>query len=97
MSLIKLVVALSFLGIGAIACLSKKDKEKIHPKPNIIIILADDLGPGDPEIYNPDSKIPTPHINALAERGIRFTDAHSPSAVCTPTRYGLSGVKQSSG
>lgn len=89
MSLIKLIVALSLFGIGTIACLSKKDKEETHPKPNIIIILADDLGPGDPEIYNPDSKIPTPHINALAERGIRFTDAHSPSAVCTPTRYGL--------
>lgn len=57
--------------------------------PNIIIILADDLGYGDPEVYNPESKVPTPHINKLAEEGMRFTDAHTPSSVCTPTRYGL--------
>ncbi|GAA3552805.1 arylsulfatase [Snuella lapsa] len=57
--------------------------------PNIVIILADDLGYGDPQIYNADSKIPTPNINRLAETGIRFTDAHTPSSVCTPTRYGL--------
>ena len=58
-------------------------------KPNIIIILADDMGYGDPEVYNDESKIPTPNINALAANGMRFTDAHSPSSVCTPTRYGI--------
>ncbi|MCK0157160.1 arylsulfatase [Cellulophaga sp. F20128] len=58
-------------------------------KPNIIIILADDLGYGDPEVYNTESKIPTPNINALAQSGIRFTNAHAPSSVCTPTRYGI--------
>ncbi len=58
-------------------------------RPNVVIILADDLGYGDPHIYNQESKIPTPHIDQLAQRGIRFTDAHTPSAVCTPTRYGL--------
>ena len=58
-------------------------------KPNIIFILADDLGIGDPQCYNPVSKIPTPHIDQLASEGIRFTDAHSPSSVCTPTRYGI--------
>jgi len=58
-------------------------------KPNIIIILADDLGYGDPEVYNDESKIPTPNINALAHNGLRFTNAHSPSSVCTPTRYGI--------
>ncbi len=57
--------------------------------PNIIIILADDLGYGDPQVYNSDSKIPTPNIDRLASEGMRFTDAHSPSSVCTPTRYGL--------
>ena len=57
--------------------------------PNIILILADDLGYGDPGAYNPESKIPTPHIDALAARGMRFTDAHTTSAVCTPTRYGI--------
>ena len=58
-------------------------------KPNIIIILADDLGYGDIEVYNSGSKIPTPNLNALASSGMRFTDAHSPSSVCTPTRYGI--------
>ena len=58
-------------------------------KPNIIIILADDMGYGDAACYNPGSKIPTPHLDRLARAGMRFTDAHSPSAVCTPTRYGL--------
>ncbi len=57
--------------------------------PNIVIILADDLGYGDLGCYNGESKIRTPHIDRLAEEGSRFTDAHSPSAVCTPTRYGL--------
>lgn len=57
--------------------------------PNIVIILADDMGYGDPQCYNPSSKVPTPHIDKLAAEGMRFTDAHSPSSVCTPTRYGL--------
>lgn len=57
--------------------------------PNIIFILADDLGYGDPHCYNPDSKIPTPNLDRLAAQGMRFTDAHSGSAVCTPTRYGV--------
>jgi arylsulfatase A-like enzyme len=58
-------------------------------KPNVVYILADDLGYGDPGCYNPQSKIPTPNIDRLAKQGVRFTDAHSPSAVCTPTRYAL--------
>jgi arylsulfatase A len=58
-------------------------------KPNILFILADDLGYGDVGCYNTNSKIPTPHLDRLATEGMRFTDAHSPSSVCTPTRYGL--------
>ena len=58
-------------------------------QPNIVVILADDLGYGDVQPLNPDSKIPTPNFNQLAKGGMTFTDAHSPSAVCTPTRYGL--------
>lgn len=58
-------------------------------KPNIVVILADDLGYGDLRSYNPQSKIPTPRLDQLAAEGLRFTDAHSPSAVCTPTRYAL--------
>lgn len=59
------------------------------PKPNIVYILADDLGYGDVSCYNATSKIPTPNFDRLAQEGVRFTDAHSPSAVCTPTRYAL--------
>ncbi len=58
-------------------------------RPNIVFILADDLGYGDPGCYNPASKIPTPNIDRLAAEGMRFTDSHSPTAVCTPTRYAL--------
>lgn len=58
-------------------------------KPNILLILADDLGYGDVQCYNPESKIPTPHCNRLAKEGMLFTDAHSPSTVCTPTRYSI--------
>ena len=57
--------------------------------PNIVIILADDMGFGDLACQNPDSKIPTPNLDRLAAEGVRFTDAHSPSSVCSPTRYGL--------
>jgi len=58
-------------------------------KPNIIFILADDLGYGDVRCYNAQSKIPTPNLDRLAAEGIRFTDAHAPDAVCTPSRYGV--------
>jgi arylsulfatase A-like enzyme len=57
--------------------------------PHILFILADDLGYGDVGCYNPTSKIPTPHLDQLAADGMRFTDAHSPSTVCTPTRYSV--------
>lgn len=80
-----------FLLAGSIlmaACSPSRDEPSTQ-KPNIVYILADDLGYGDPGCYNPQSKIPTPHMDQLAEEGMRFTDAHSPSAVCTPTRYGI--------
>ncbi len=57
--------------------------------PNILIILVDDLGYGDLRSYNPDSKIPTPHLDQLASEGMRFTDAHSAGSLCHPSRYGL--------
>lgn len=57
--------------------------------PNIIFILADDLGYGDIRAFNPEGKIATPHIDRLAANGVVFTDAHSSSAVSTPTRYGV--------
>lgn len=58
-------------------------------KPNIIFFLFDDLGWGQPPSYNPGSLLRTPNLDKLAEQGMRFTDAHSASAVCTPTRYGV--------
>lgn len=58
-------------------------------RPNIVLILADDVGYGDVRSYNDQSKVATPHLDRLASQGMRFTDAHSPSTVCTPTRYGL--------
>lgn len=58
-------------------------------RPNIVIILADDLGYGDVGAYHPASKIPTPHLDRLAREGTRFLDAHTPCGVCSPTRYGL--------
>ena len=58
-------------------------------RPNIVVILADDLGYGDVSCQNADDLVPTPHFDRLTSEGVRFSDAHSPSAVCTPTRYGL--------
>ncbi|MCG8582947.1 MAG: arylsulfatase [Bacteroidales bacterium] len=57
-------------------------------QPNIVYILADDLGYGDVSCLNPESKIPTPAIDKLAGEGISFSEAHTNSSVCTPTRYG---------
>ncbi|MBT5925878.1 MAG: arylsulfatase [Verrucomicrobia bacterium] len=71
-----------------IACILQGTIQADSP-PNLIFILADDMGYGDVRAYNPQSKIPTPHLDRLAGEGMRFTDAHTPSAVCTPTRYGF--------
>jgi arylsulfatase A-like enzyme len=57
--------------------------------PNVVYVLADDLGYGDLGCYNDESQIPTPNLDRLAAEGRRFTDAHAPSAVCTPTRYSV--------
>jgi arylsulfatase A-like enzyme len=60
------------------------------PRPNIVYVLCDDLGYGDVHALNPErSRIATPNIDRLAAHGIAFTDAHSGSSVCTPTRYGI--------
>lgn len=58
-------------------------------RPNILIIYADDLGFGDLACQNPNSKIPTPNLDALARQSMRFTDGHSSSGICTPSRYAL--------
>ena len=56
---------------------------------NVLILVADDMGVGDVRAHYPNNKIPTPHLDRLVAEGMSFTDAHSASAVCTPTRYGL--------
>jgi arylsulfatase A len=60
-----------------------------EPPPNIIYILADDMGRGDLSVYNPAAAWKTPHLDRLAQGGMLFTDAHSSSAVCTPSRYSI--------
>ncbi|MEM1449247.1 MAG: arylsulfatase [Planctomycetota bacterium] len=57
--------------------------------PNIVLVYADDMGWGDLGAQNPDSRIPTPHLDRLAAEGMRFTDAHSSSGICTPSRFAL--------
>jgi len=65
-------------------------ENKVAAKPNLVFVLADDLGFGDVHCLDPQySKIPTPYADRLAREGMRFMAAHSTSAVCTPSRYGL--------
>jgi len=78
---------------GLTGCSSDRDGQDYNRSsdklPHIVFILADDMGYGDIQAYNSRSQIPTPHLNRLSREGIRFTDAHSGSAVCSPTRYGI--------
>jgi len=77
-------------GIGALTLLSScGGNDKVQSNPNIVLILADDLGYGDLSCLNKDSKIKTPNIDRLAAAGVIFTDAHSSSGVSSPTRYGI--------
>ncbi len=80
---VKVSVILAVLSIG----LSALAQESKHP--NILIILADDLGYGDLLSYNPNSMVPTPNLDRLASEGIRLTRAYCPVAVCSPSRYAL--------
>ena len=73
----------------ALLCLLTASVVTAAEKPNFVFILCDDLGYGDVKCNNPEGKIATPYMDAIAARGMRFTDAHSSSAVCSPTRYGV--------
>lgn len=84
-----LTCALLLFGIWTLCSQVEGAAAEADSSPNIVIILADDMGIGDVGVYNEASKIRTPSLDALAASGMRFTDAHSPSGVCTPTRYGL--------
>lgn len=82
------LIPFSLLVLMALSCSEKK--EQLSTYPNIVLIYADDLGYGDVQLYNPvKGKIPTPHLDQLAGEGMHFTDAHSSSAVCSPSRYTL--------
>ena len=70
-------------------CSSTAERRGDAVLPDIVLVLADDLGYGDPRCFDPRSRIPTPHIDRLAREGMRFTDAHAPGAWCVPSRYGL--------
>jgi arylsulfatase A-like enzyme len=78
------------LAIGPLRAAESPAKALPSSRPNILIILADDLGYGDVQCYNPQrGRIPTPHMDRLAAEGMRFTDGHSSSGVCSPSRYAL--------
>lgn len=74
--------------VGLLAATAEITAQTSADRLNVIYILADDMGYGDLSSYNPRSGIPTPVLDSLAASGIMFTDAHSNSAVSTPTRYG---------
>ncbi len=83
------VLLVSVLLVAAFGCSGAKNKNKEVQKPNIIFVLADDLGYGDVACFNDSSKIKTPNLDKMAADGMRFTDMHTSSSVCTPTRYGI--------
>ncbi len=85
---LRLVLGLSFVVVLFVGS-SYPGTDHPAPLPNILFILADDLGYGDVGCYNSQSKVATPYLDQLASEGMRFTDAHSPATVCTPTRYSL--------
>ena len=84
-----LIIALVVLGLQFPTVVFAANSGEVKQRPNVVLVLADDLGFGDIEPNNSASRIPTPAFNRLAREGMRFTDAHAGSSVCTPTRYGL--------
>ena len=78
-----LAAGLAWLGLADVAVAAE------IARPNILFIYADDLGLGDVSCYNADAAWRTPHLDRLAAEGMTFTDAHSASALCTPSRYAL--------
>lgn len=86
----RLPIAILFAAI-ILACSASLAAQQL---PNIIIIYSDDLGYGDLSCYNPDAAYKTPRLDQMAKEGIRFVDAHSPSTICSPSRYGLYSGQQ---
>ncbi len=84
-----LTLALVLSPLAILQSAESSDSSRKPGLPNIVILYADDMGFGDLGVQNLSSKIPTPHLDGLAAQGTRFTDAHSSSGVCTPSRYAL--------
>jgi len=78
------LISIVFLTLCLVSC-----EQEVEKQPNIIYILADDLGYGDIAAFNKESGIKTPYLDQMANEGMKFTDAHTSSSVCTPTRYGI--------
>ena len=89
----KLMAISAMSGLALAGCFREGSQSKSSiasaSRPNIVIILADDFGMGDIQAHFPENKIPTPYLDRFSAESMRFTNAHSGSAVCTPTRYGL--------
>lgn len=85
----KIIIVLIIIQMGVFLICQSLHGENTSGKPNIIYILADDLGFGDIKCNNPESKIPTPQIDKLAAEGISFTNGHSPAQICAPSRYSI--------
>ncbi|MGB5271189.1 sulfatase family protein [Eudoraea sp.] len=83
---IKILLITPIVLLFFISCSTKEEESQ---EPNIIYVLADDMGYGDVSVYNENSKIQTPNIDKLASEGLKFTDAHTSASVCSPTRYGI--------
>ena len=84
MKIFKVIIPIALVSLALAGCVKKETAP-----PNIVIIYADDMGYGDLNCQNPESKIPTPNLDQLASEGMRFTDAHSSSGICSPSRFAL--------
>ncbi len=82
----KLLIFTLFITLFSLQSCKEPESQNL---PNVVFIMADDMGYGDLKCLNPESGVNTPNMDRIAEEGMIFTDAHSPSAVCTPTRYGV--------
>jgi len=83
------ILSLRWVLAGVATVLLQAAAASAVDKPNIVFVLFDDMGWGQPQCYRAESALRTPNLDRLAQQGMRFTDAHTASAVCTPTRYGL--------
>ncbi|WP_179351287.1 sulfatase family protein [Winogradskyella vidalii] len=90
MNILRFLFILAFItSCKAQTTIEKQDVTTKNTTPNIVYILADDMGYGDLSSLNPESGIQTPHMDKMLSEGVHFTDAHTNSSVCTPTRYGI--------